>query len=198
MKFWLSLFFLALASATFAFSDPGLISSKKTFGFFLMPGTDFGSISSGFSLNENLTDGQANQLDFIAYKSPYLLTKNVTKVGLHRKIRLLQLGPVALNGILGGGLVYSPAVGGGLTADVGGMAVLKPIDSFSLSVPLQFFLYNDGVQISLMGMGSYAPNFWADKELYGGLRLDISVLRADMTGSATTAMYFVFGLRSAI
>ncbi|MBI5399872.1 hypothetical protein HZB07_04590 [Candidatus Saganbacteria bacterium] len=190
-----SLLLFVLASVTLAVSDSGLLAAKKTFGYFVMPATDFANYSSGLSVSKWENNGQALQFDFLAYRSPYLLTKNITKAGIHQNYRLLQFGPLELRGAVGGSLVYSPAVGGGLAADLGGTAIIKPLDYLSFSLPINTSIFNDGSQINVSAIVSYLPWFLSGKEIFGGVRIDASVLNASLT-SATTATYFAFGLRS--
>jgi len=90
--------------------------------------------------------------------------------------------------------MYSPAVGGGLTGDVGGDIYLKPLDNFAIALPLYGYIFNDGFRMDI------TPSFYLklpmldNHEIFGGYRFIASMLRSS-TLSGTTNSYYVIGLR---
>jgi hypothetical protein len=197
MRIILGLVMLVLTvSSVFAYSDVGLINAPRTLAYYFMPTVGSPNYSSGLVYNQKLTTTEDLEILYTAFNSPFLLTSNITQLGVHKKWKW-KFGPLGLNARAGVGGMYSPAVGGGLTGDVGGDIYLKPIDSFAVAVPLFIYLFSDGTRMEV------TPSFYFkfpnldNYEIFGGYRFIASMLRNNAS-SGTTNSYIVAGLRGGL
>lgn len=191
---------LFLVSASFALSDIGMLGVKNSLGYYLMPSSDGSNLSSGLVYNQKIDDNTAAEVLLTAYNSPYLITRNVTQIEAHGKRRLLNMGPVSVTGLLGGGLIYSPAVGGGLTGDFGGVAAARILENLAASLPVYVLAFTDGVRMSAIPTVNFKYGAY---EIFGGMRVDASIVgnpskidSGGATGKVNTYLYL--GLRTAI
>jgi hypothetical protein len=194
---------LFLASSVFAFSDIGLIKTPRTLAYYLMPNTAATSnLSSGLVYNEKKEDGSEVEVEYTSYRSFYLLTRNVTKLSGHKKYSLTRLGPLDLKAVIGLGLMYSPATGGGLIGDVGGLASVNLLEGLAAAVPLCFSFFSDGFMMNLSPSVYFKPEMLGGREIFAGFRIDARVIgsfgQAEQTGSGSMNTYYLFGIRSAI
>lgn len=201
MRLTIVLVLLLLSTASFALTDLGLNNSAKTAGYYLMPSVDGGGLSSGFVYSSRLNDRSKIEAIFTAYKSAYLLTKNVSQLIVFDNYQLLGFGPLGLSGLLGLGVMYSPAVGGGLTGAVGGTASLQLMENLKVGVPAYFSVFNDGFMLTFSPTVNFNPGFLPRTSLFGGARIDMSIVDPAASASNFSGkfnMYGVFGLRTAL
>lgn len=192
----LFLFLIFSFSSAFALTDPGLINKDKTLGYLLMYSTDTSDLSSGLTYKQKMNDKLNLEVFYTAYKSFYLLTKNITKIDVLGKYRLLDWGLLSLHGILGFGYVYSPSLGGGFTVDAGAAGSLKLTDNLMISVPIYASLFSDGNWFNVFVGADYNPNLWPDTEIFGGFKAEAAMLNGGAdTGSGRVNFYGLFGIR---
>ncbi len=192
----LFLFLIFSFTSAFAFTDPGLIKKDKTVGFLLMYATETSDMSSGLTYKQKMNSRLDLEVLYTAYKSFYLLTKNITKIDVNGKYNLVDWGILSLYGILGFGYIYSPSVGGGLVGNVGGALSLKVIENLVVSVPLYVSFFSDGMWANFFAGANYAPNFWQDTELFAGLKTEAAMQNGGMTtGAGKITFYGLFGIR---
>ena len=108
-----------------------------------------------------------------------------------------HLGPIQFKAAFGLGMTYSPAVGGGVNAVIGGDAKWKVLDSLVLTLPFRWFFFSDGSTITMLPGASYKAPFWPDYELMLGYRADMQMLNANANAGNST-MYYILGIRKAI
>lgn len=184
---------IILFSAAYAISDIGLIDSPKTFGYYLMPATDFARYSSGLVYNQKLTTTEDLEIIYTSFNSAFLITSNITQLGVHKKFKW-HFGGLGLTALAGLGGIYSPAVGGGLIGDIGGDIYFKPVDNLAVALPLYVFIFNDGSRIDITPSFYVKPPFFDKHEIFGGYRFIVSTVGSG-TSTGTTNSYFVVGLR---
>jgi len=203
MKIFLTvLSVIILASSVFAVSDTGVLGAKKTLGYFLMPSTSFSHCSSGLVYNQKDDDRWETEVLYTSYRSFYLITSNITQLVVHKRYKVAQWGGFGISALAGGGIIYSPAVGGGAIGDAGGLFTLRLSDSLALAAPVYFSIFTDGFNVYITPDFNYKLPFWNEKELFGGFRFEADVVgnpgSSGSSGSAKLNTYFVLGLRGAL
>lgn len=202
MKKILCLVVLVVGFSSFAhaYSDIGLLKAPRTLSYFLLVPTDASSISSGLVFNQKQNDKMALEVSMTAYKSFYLLTRNVTKIRIDEKYKLVQWGSLGLTGLAGAAFYYAPNVGLGLAADVGGIAVLNIMENLAVSLPVNGIIFRDGMEINIEPEINYLPPFWKDIETYAGVRIEGSMIGFSSDGSQGGRFNFYanFGVRGGI
>ncbi len=191
---------ILLITGASAFSDIGLIDKPKTLGYFLLAPIDGGNLSSGLVYNQKQNEKMAFEASLTAYKSIYLLTKNVTKIRLDQKYKVGQYGPVGLTVLAGPAIYYAPAVGPGLALDLGGILTLDIADGLVASVPLNMIFFSDGREVNLAPTLSWRPAFRPDLEIFGGARIEPQLVGAsiDNTSSGKINFYLCAGVRTGL
>lgn len=194
------LFIVLFTSFAYAYSDIGLLKKPRTLSYFLLVPTDASSISSGLVFNQKQNDKMALEVSMTAYKSFYLLTKNVTKIRIDEKYKLVQWGSLGLTGLAGAALYYAPNVGLGLAGDVGGIVVLDLLENLAISLPINGIIFRDGLEINIEPTVNYLPPFWKDIETYAGVRVEGSMVGFANDGSQGGKFNFYanFGVRGGI
>lgn len=178
----LLIFFLA-GSCAFSYSDLGVLNNQKTFSYFFMSPTDFSSISSGIVFHQRQNDRLAFEASGTAYKSPYLFTKNVTKIRLDSQYKLIEFGMLSLIGIAGPAIYYAPSVGAGLAVDVGGILAIKPLSGFGAGLAVNALIFKDGMEFNAEPTINLALGFVRNAEVYAGMRVEGSVVGFANDGS---------------
>jgi len=199
------LFFILclLSSISFAMTDFVAMPASKTLGYYLMPPTGGGDISSGLVYSSRQKDKPDFEAIFTAYKSPYLLTKNMSQLILFNKYKLLDSGFFRFSGLIGLGGVYSPAVGGGLTGNIGGEIVLSPMNNLKLGLPFYVSLFNDGMMTTVCPQIDFCPGAMPKTTFFLGGRVEASMLgtlssMSSASDSGKFSTYGIFGFRQAI
>ncbi|MFA6549261.1 MAG: hypothetical protein WCT39_04945 [Candidatus Margulisiibacteriota bacterium] len=192
-----------LPSISFAMTDFGAMPADKTLGYYLMPSSGGGDASSGLVFSYRQKDKPDFEAIFTSYKSAYLLTKNMSQLILFNKYRLVEYGFFRLSGLIGLGGVYSPAVGGGLTGNIGGEIVLSPMSNFKLGLPAYFSIFNDGFMMTVCPQINYCPAFMPKTAFFLGGRIDASMVgtlssMSSASDSGKVNTYGVFGFRQSI
>ncbi len=193
-KILIFILLLLIASSAFAFVDTSLFSQQKTIGYYMLSNSNTSSLSSGLVYSKKKANGRELNVVYTSYRSLYLLTNNITRLDLYEKMDLIQLGPVSLSGLAGLGLIYSPAVGGGLTFNVGGNAAAGINEMLNVSLPMLMSFYTDGIGMQMTPTINVKPN---DYELFGGARVDVSMLTGQFNSGSMT-MYYIFGVKKGI
>jgi len=157
----------------------------------LMSGT---TLSSGLTYKQNINKKMDLEVLYSAYDSFYLLTSNITQIGIHAKYRLIQFGPFYGSIMAGPGLYYSPNIGTSITVDWGGVMALKPNNDFAVSLPIIVSSFSDGMWINMMPGASYILPFANNYELFGGYRVNVQMIGGDATSGQMTS-YITLGLR---
>ncbi|MDI6731263.1 MAG: hypothetical protein QME05_01605 [Candidatus Margulisbacteria bacterium] len=183
-----------MSSIAFAVSDSGLINSSKTLGYYLMPTVGLPYYSSGLVYNQKLTTTEDLEILYASFNSAFLITSNVTQLGVHKKWNW-HLGILRLSALGGVGLMYSPAVGGGLTGDFGGEIAARLLDGLAVSAPIYVYLFNDGTKIDMNADINLKNPFHDKTEIFGGYRFSVSVLRSSSSSAATNS-YYELGFRA--
>lgn len=194
-----SLVVCLLSAATFAMVDLDTLSAKKTAGYYLMPASDGSSFSSGLTYAQKINERSKLEAVFTFYKSPYLLTKNVSQGLLLYNFRLIELGPIGLSTLTGLGLMYSPAVGGGLVGSVGGVLSAQVLQNLKLGFPVLISIFNDGIIATVVPEVNFA--FLNNYSFFGGFRIDADMMSSSFSNNNFAGkinLYGVFGVRSAI
>ena len=195
------LFGIILVSSVFAFSDVGLLDSSKSISYFLMPSVAGGSYSSGIVYQEERGGGVDLEFTYTSYNSMYLITTNVTQLGLHARKNVLKYGIMALDVTLGLGGYYSPAVGGGVTGDIGEIFSVDILDGLAFALPVYVSIFNDGYWLNMFASLNFKiPNF-AGYEAFFGYRMDYKMLGSlsfDESSTGSSNSYYALGLRTAL
>lgn len=193
---------LVLSTSAFAFVDAGLIKSQRTLGYYLMPNVENQAISSGLVFNSKNDDGSQTEILYTGFRSAFLLTTNITQINAHRKYRVVQYGMLNLDAMVGLGLMYSPATGGGLTADIGAVPIVRFMDNAAVAMPIYGYIFSDGFMMNVSPTMYANPDILKGYEVYGGMRIDIRAVGgfSQMISSGTGSMntYLTFGIRGAI
>jgi len=186
-----------VSSSAFAYMDSSLFSEQKTVGYYLLSNSSTSSLSSGLVYSKKQDNGRELNVVYTSFRSAYLLTRNITKLDVYEKIGLTQLGLLDVYGLLGLGLVYSPAVGGGLTFGVGGSVAAGINEALNVSMPVLISLYSDGFGMQMSPTVNFKPDFLNGYEAFVGFRMDASMLSSNMdTGRMN--MYYILGAKKAI
>ena len=195
------LFVLIITSPLLAVSDVGLIEADKSLGYYLMPNSTMSHYSSGLVFNQKNAVQSEIEILYTSFQSVYLLTTNLTQINAHKKYKLAQLGPLGLTGVLGLGFMYSPAFGGGVVGDVGGIITLNVLKDLAFSFPLYGSLFTDGMMMNFFANLNFKPAFLRGLELFGGYKLDARMVGFGSTPGAqggTMYSYCTLGLRRAL
>jgi len=188
---------LLVSSSAFGFLDSGLFKEQKTIGYYLLSNQSTGNLSSGLVYTKKNEDGKELKVIYTSYRSAYLLTSNVTRLDVYKKMDLTQLGPIRLSGLAGLGLIYSPAVGGGLTFNVGGSAVVGVNETLNVSMPILMSFYTDGFGMQMAPTVNFKPMFLNGYEAFAGLRMDASMIGSTMSEGRMN-LYYMLGAKKAI
>jgi len=187
---------LLMYSSVFAFSDTGLLKGTKKIGYFIMPRTSFSNYSSGLVYSEKQADQSEIEVLYISYRSPYLLSSNITQLNLGKKYELVQLGPLVLSGSLGLGLLYQPSAYG-LTFNLGGVASADILDNSTLSGSMNVYMMSGGFWLKML-VGLNHKLFFADNyEIFGGFCADVQMQTGGTEGGNMNG-YYVLGLKKAL
>lgn len=191
---------VVLASSVFAFTDIGVLNKPKTLGYYLLSATERSMLSSGLVYTQKQNDKLSLEISYTGYQSFYLLTKNVTKIRVDGKYKLVEWGILGLYGMGGAAMLYSPSVGPGLALDAGGVAALNIMEGLGVAIPLNFLFFNDGTEMNFAPTINYKPPFW-EYEIYGGMRGEAQIIGG--FGSAGSSggklsLYLEFGLRAGL
>ncbi|MFH1541685.1 MAG: hypothetical protein ABIE84_01170 [bacterium] len=190
---------LLIVSTSFALSGTGLPGTEKTLGYYLMPTRSMSSYSSGLVYNARQGEKMALEVIYTAYRSPILLSSNITQLGIHEKLKLAQLGPVGVIGVAGLGILYRSTAGVGVTGNFGLIGDLIIIDDLTINMPIYISVLSDGSWTKLSPTVNYRFGLLPDYEFFAGMNIDMQMQSsAANSESVSPSMYFVLGAKKAI
>lgn len=191
------LFILLFTGPIFAYSDIGLLKKQKTIGAFVLSPNNSSDLSYGLVYNQKQNDKLAFEFSCANYYKIYPFMKDVIKMRLDGKYKLLESGPITVTALAGPTIYYAASVGAGLAANAGGIISVQPSNYFAASFFADATLFKDGLRSELEPMISIAPPFLKNTEFYGGFRLEASKVGfslADMSGGKIN-YYLDYGVR---
>jgi hypothetical protein len=166
---------LLVACPVFAYSDIGLLKNQKTIGFFIFSPNNSTDISPGFVCRQKQDEKTAFEISCANYYKIYPFMKNVIKIRADGQYELLKLGPTTITAIAGPTLYYASSVGAGLAVNIGGIASVNLLNNLAPSLAINITIFEDGVGCDVEPMISFAPTFFKNTEIFGGVRLEASM-----------------------
>lgn len=191
---------LFLSCSAFAYTDLGVLKTPKTLGYFLLSPTDASDMSSGLVYKQKQNEKLDIEASYTAYKSVYLFTKNITRLRLDAKYKLLEYGVAKLTAVAGPAIYYAPSVGAGLAIDAGGILAANFMSDLAAALALDGIFFSDGFEMDIEPQVSWAPAFWKNVELFAGVRMEMQMVGYAFDGSSGGKYntYGNIGLRAGI